>query len=251
MDKREQRGGEDPLLEGGLRHPNLGPGGFACHPPKNLLGLETGSRSASRPSLLLDLFRVKDLVSWNSTERYPCRVIDQPHPPLSAQTAAALRDSRVPVSSLVLFARHLVIDSDRRLTPIMQSLTPLVPIIMSPSKAPILPGLPITPPLAMTPSSLPGTPAGGPGTGGVLDNGTNIGIAGRKSSIHGRQDLNMERRTSSGTSGRGSGSRSRRGSGVMLTPSGGQTVQHTRTHVSCACRPSLSRHFRDRIVLCS
>lgn len=66
--------------------------------------------------------------------------------------------------------------------------------------------------------------------GGVKDDGTNIGGSGaRKASVH-------ERKSFSSADPRGSvgGSRrpSRRGSGVIMTPSGLQAVYHTRTNVS-------------------
>jgi hypothetical protein len=84
-----------------------------------------------------------------------------------------------------------------------------------------------TPPLTQSPAqSAPGTPITN-FTGSVIDNGTNIGLAGRKASMGAKQEMSMERRTSTG----GSGGRSRRGSGVVLTPSGTQVVYHTRTNV--------------------
>ncbi|ORX36465.1 hexokinase-domain-containing protein [Kockovaella imperatae] len=79
-------------------------------------------------------------------------------------------------------------------------------------------------------SSGTGTPSGA-GGGAVMDNGTNLGSAlGRKASLgpSQKQTFNMERRTSA--SAAGSGRVSRRGSGVVVTPSGTQAVYHTRTH---------------------
>lgn len=59
----------------------------------------------------------------------------------------------------------------------------------------------------------------------VLDNGTNIGQAsGRKASLPGKGSFSMERK--------GSLNGGRRGSGTVLTPSGGLSVYHTRTNVS-------------------
>ncbi len=70
--------------------------------------------------------------------------------------------------------------------------------------------------------SLPG------GAGGVLENGTNTGsMAGRKASVSGRSSFSLDKGPSQG----GSGLRSRRGSGVVLTPNGTQAVYHTRHHV--------------------
>lgn len=61
----------------------------------------------------------------------------------------------------------------------------------------------------------------------VLENGTNTGsAAGRKASIP-AQAVGLERSTSSS----GSGRVSRRGSGLVMTPGGVQTVYHTRTNV--------------------
>nr|ACV91998.1 hexokinase 1 [Cryptococcus deuterogattii] len=60
----------------------------------------------------------------------------------------------------------------------------------------------------------------------VLENGTNTGsAAGRKASIP-AQAVGLERSTSSS----GSGRVSRRGSGLVMTPGGVQTVYHTRTN---------------------
>ncbi|XAO26837.1 hypothetical protein I312_105678 [Cryptococcus bacillisporus CA1280] len=60
----------------------------------------------------------------------------------------------------------------------------------------------------------------------VLENGTNTGsIAGRKASIP-AQAVGLERSTSAS----GSGRVSRRGSGLVMTPGGVQTVYHTRTN---------------------
>ena len=69
--------------------------------------------------------------------------------------------------------------------------------------------------------------------GGVKDDGTNIGGAGaRKASIHEGSRMSF---TTTGGEKKGSttGSRrpSRRGSGVITTPSGQQAVFHTRTNV--------------------
>lgn len=60
----------------------------------------------------------------------------------------------------------------------------------------------------------------------VLENGTNIGsAAGRKASIPAQVDPERIISTS------GSGRTSRRGSGLVMTPGGVQTVYHTRTNV--------------------
>ena len=69
--------------------------------------------------------------------------------------------------------------------------------------------------------------------GGVKDDGTNIGGAGaRKASVHEGSRMSF---TTTGGERKGSsvGSRrpSRRGSGVIMTPSGQQAVFHTRTNV--------------------
>jgi hypothetical protein len=68
---------------------------------------------------------------------------------------------------------------------------------------------------------------------GVKDDGTNIGGAGaRKASVHERDRMSFT--TTGGRKGSSVGSRrpSRRGSGVVVTPSGQQQVFHTRTNVS-------------------
>lgn len=66
-----------------------------------------------------------------------------------------------------------------------------------------------------------------PSASAVLENGTNTGsTAGRKASIP-AQAVGLERSTSAS----GSGRVSRRGSGLVMTPGGVQTVYHTRTNV--------------------
>ena len=125
----------------------------------------------------------------------------------------------------------------------MQVVTPLVPIMTDLTHHPDTLANRLaqletsTPPRSSSPSS-PSSPASkGPSFagGGVLENGTNTGsTAGRKGSLPGRSSFSMEKGVS------GSGSRSRRGSGVVLTPSGTQVVYHTRTHVSDSLH--LGRH---------
>ncbi|WVR04130.1 hypothetical protein IAU60_001129 [Kwoniella sp. DSM 27419] len=88
-------------------------------------------------------------------------------------------------------------------------------------------------PVGQSPSA-PNSPGGAssPRRGSVLDNGTNLGSAnGRKSSVGGgnRASFTMsggdvERRSSVG----GTGRVSRRGSNIVMTPSGAQAVYHTR-----------------------
>jgi hypothetical protein len=94
----------------------------------------------------------------------------------------------------------------------------------------------VTPTLA-NPLSPAGSTAHSPSPfgslGGVKDDGTNIGGAGaRKASIHEGSRMSF---TTTGGERKGSsvGSRrpSRRGSGVITTPSGQQAVFHTRTNV--------------------
>jgi hypothetical protein len=136
----------------------------------------------------------------------------------------------------------------------MQSvITPIVQVTMADTPSPtkqtlsdrvaaldIKGGIPQTAsPGAVTPTlANPLSPAGsGPSPfgslGGVKDDGTNIGGAGaRKASIHEGSRMSF---TTTGGERKGSsvGSRrpSRRGSGVITTPSGQQAVFHTRTNV--------------------
>jgi len=83
-------------------------------------------------------------------------------------------------------------------------------------------------------ASTPHSPSPFGSLGGVKDDGTNIGGAGaRKASIH--EGSRMSFTTTGGErKGSSTGSRrpSRRGSGVITTPSGQQAVFHTRTNVS-------------------
>jgi len=93
-------------------------------------------------------------------------------------------------------------------------------------------------PLSPMTTTAPGSSPFG-SLGGVKDDGTNIGGAGaRKASIH--EGARMSFTTTGGAERKGSnagsaGGRrpSRRGSGVITTPSGQQAVFHTRTNVSC------------------
>jgi hypothetical protein len=154
---------------------------------------------------------------------------------------------------------HLALSSHlsfifRHIIALMQSvITPIVQVTMADTPSPtkqtlsdrvaaldIKGGIPQTAsPGAVTPTlSNPLSPAGsGPSPfgslGGVKDDGTNIGGAGaRKASIHEGSRMSF---TTTGGERKGSsvGSRrpSRRGSGVITTPSGQQAVFHTRTNV--------------------
>lgn len=96
----------------------------------------------------------------------------------------------------------------------------------------------------------PGAATGSHSPAPVRDNGTNTGsLNGRKASMRAEHPgspagaLSMERRSSQGgtpvpfdmqrrTSIGGTGRNSRRGSGVLMTPSGPGSVYHTRTDVS-------------------
>nr|XP_018264311.1 hexokinase [Kwoniella dejecticola CBS 10117]OBR86469.1 hexokinase [Kwoniella dejecticola CBS 10117] len=87
-------------------------------------------------------------------------------------------------------------------------------------------------PTGQSPSAPASPTSGTPRHGSVLDNGTNIGSAlGRKPSVGGTRPSfamssnEMERRGSAGSTGR----ISRRGSNIVMTPSGAQAVYHTRT----------------------
>jgi hypothetical protein len=91
-------------------------------------------------------------------------------------------------------------------------------------------------PTSTTPTlANPVTQGGSPfaGLAGVKDDGTNIGsAAARKASVHERERMSFT--TGSERKGSQIGSRrpSRRGSGIITTPSGQQQVFHTRTNVS-------------------
>lgn len=106
-----------------------------------------------------------------------------------------------------------------------------LPQTSSPTSMSRVPSNPILSPLSTTTPSTGGQPSPFGSLGGVKDDGTNIGgAAARKASVHERK------KSFTGSESRGSmsGSRrpSRRGSGVIMTPSGLQAVFHTRTNVS-------------------
>ena len=140
---------------------------------------------------------------------------------------------------------HIIILIPTKLT--MQPLTPVTPKMdptlntsaLSTSPGPATPNTPGTLAERVAAMELGTAPAAGAdapmrrsssAAGGVLDNGTNIGsLSGRKASVGAGNAVpfNMERRTSQS----GSARMSRRGSGVVMTPHGTNTVYHTRTDV--------------------